>query len=86
MENIKQQKKRVLQDEKRRNKNRMFKGSIKRAIKLVEANIESGDKEAAQQSLSLVYKKLDKALAKGLFHKNNIARKKSRLSSLVNTL
>jgi len=64
----------------------MFKGSIKRAIKLVEANIESGDKEAAQQSLSLVYKKLDKALAKGLFHKNNIARKKSRLSSLVNTL
>ncbi|MFW6298535.1 MAG: 30S ribosomal protein S20, partial [Bacillota bacterium] len=80
MANIKQQKKRVLQDQKRRDRNRTFKGSIKKAVKSVETSIEQGDKEKALENLNLAYKKLDQALAKGIYHKNTVARKKSRLT------
>ncbi|MFW6285216.1 MAG: 30S ribosomal protein S20 [Bacillota bacterium] len=86
MANIKQQKKRVLQDQKRRDRNRTFKGSIKKAVKSVELSIEQGDKEKALENLNLAYKKLDKALAKGIYHKNTVARKKSRLTQKVNAL
>lgn len=86
MANIKQQDKRVLQDQKRRDRNRTFKGSIKKAVKSVENSIAQKDKDAALQNLELAYKKLDKALAKGIYHKNTVARKKSRLSKKVNAL
>ncbi len=86
MANIKQQRKRVLQDESRREKNRTFKGSIKKAVKGVEKSVAQGDKEKALENLNLAYKKLDKALAKGIYHKNTVARKKSRLTKLVNAL
>ncbi|MFW5913694.1 MAG: 30S ribosomal protein S20 [Bacillota bacterium] len=86
MANIKQQKKRVLQDQKQRDRNRTFKGSIKKAVKNVELSIEQGDKEKALENLNLAYKKLDKALAKGIYHKNTVARKKSRLTQKVNAL
>lgn len=86
MANIKQQEKRVLQDQKRRDRNRTFKGSIKKAVKAVENSIAQNDKEAALKNLELAYKKFDKALAKGIYHKNTVARKKSRLTKKVNAL
>lgn len=86
MANIKQQKKRIGQDAKRRAANAMFKSSLKTAIKRVEAAVEAGNKDAAVSEISLAFKKLDKALAKGILHKNNVARQKSYLQGLVNDL
>ena len=84
MANIKQQKKRIGQDAKRRAANAMFKSSLKTAIKRVESAVEAGNKEGALNELSGAFKKLDKALAKGILHKNNVARQKSYLQKLVN--
>jgi len=86
MANNKQQKKRVKTDAKRRHQNVMFKSSLKRAIKTVERHITAGDKEKAIEAFNLANKKLDKAVSKGLFHKNYIARHKSRLAKQVNEL
>jgi len=84
--NIKQQKKRIGQDAKRRAANAMFKSSLKTAIKRFETAVEAGNKDAAVSEISLAFKKLDKALAKGILHKNNVARQKSYLQRLINDL
>lgn len=86
MANIKGQMKRNLQNEKRRLANSSFKSSLKSAIKSVEVAVENKDKEAATTALSVAFKKLDKAVSKGIHHKNFVARNKSRLASLVNSL
>ena len=78
--------KRNLQNEKRRQANASFKSSLKTAIKNVEAAVASGEKEKAIETLSLAYKKLDKATAKGIHHKNYANRQKARLSNKVNSL
>ncbi len=84
--NIKQQIKRNKTNEKRRLSNASFKSSVKTAIKAVEHAVAAKDKEKAVLTLSLAHKKLDKGLAKGVFHKNFVARHKSGLANLVNTL
>ncbi len=86
MANIKQQIKRNKTNEKRRLHNASFKSSVKTSIKAVERAVVAKEKEKALESLSLAHKKLDKGLAKGIFHKNFVARHKSQLSNLVNTL
>ncbi len=86
MANIKGQKKRNKTNEKRRQKNVAFKSSTKTAIKAVEAAVVAGDKNLANEKLSYAFKKLDKGLAKGMFHKNFVARHKSQLSIAVNSL
>ena len=86
MANIKQQKKRNITNEKNRLRNASFKSAVKTAVKKVEKAVEEKNKEEAVKALSLASKKLDKALAKGIFHKNYVARNKSRLALLVNSL
>ena len=86
MANIKQQKKRVLTNEKRRQVNASYKSSLKTAFKAVELKVKEGNKEEALVALNFANKKLDKAQAKGIVHKNYVARNKSRLASLVNSL
>lgn len=86
MPNIKSQKKRVKTNEKKRAFNASFKSSMRTAIKKLNASVESNDKAAAQADLSLAFKKLDKAQTKGILHKNSVARKKSTLSNLVNSI
>ena len=86
MANIKQQVKRNITNEKKRLLNASFKSSVKTSIKNLEALVAQGNKEEAVKALSLACKKLDKALAKGIFHKNFVARNKSRLALLVNSL
>ncbi len=86
MANIKQQKKRVKQDIKRRQANRVFKASLKTAIKQVEQQVSEGNKDKAQEAFNVANKKLDKALVKGIYHKNAIARHKSRLQQKVNSI
>ena len=86
MANIKQQIKRNKTNEKRRLQNASFKSSVKTATKQVELLVAEGNKDKAIEALQFAYKKLDKALAKGIYHKNYVARHKSHLAQLVNSL
>ncbi|HKM29485.1 MAG TPA: 30S ribosomal protein S20 [Bacilli bacterium] len=86
MANIKQQAKRNLTNEKRRLLNAAFKSSVKSAVKSVEVAVANKELEKAQEALKLANTKLDKGLAKGIFHKNFVSRNKSRLAKLLNSL
>lgn len=79
MANIKSAKKRVLVAEENRQRNVAFKTSIKTAIKKALLLAEGSDKDALNTAISSVYKLCDKAVSKGILHKNTAARKKSRL-------
>ena len=77
MANIKSQIKRNRQNEKRRLRNRTFRGAARAAVRDARVGIETGkpDKAAVIEAIS----RLDKAAEKGVIHKNNAARRKSRL-------
>ncbi|MEW5872996.1 MAG: 30S ribosomal protein S20 [Chloroflexota bacterium] len=79
MANIKSQIKRNKQNEKRRVRNRVYRGSARTSIKKARAAMESGVVEDARQATLLAISALDKAAQKGILHKNNVARRKSRL-------
>ena len=55
-------------------------------MKKVFAAVEAGDKEAAQAALVSATKVIESAASKGVYHKNNAARKVSRLAVAVNKL
>lgn len=74
------------QSEKRRLRNIAVKSTIKTYTKKVNEAIEKKDSELATESLKKVIKVLDKAVTKGVIHKNNAARRKSRLTIKVNKL
>lgn len=86
MANIKQQVKRIRTNEKARQFNASYKSSLKTAIKDVYAAVKAKDADKAKTALSFAYKKLDKAQAKGIVHKNYVARNKAELAKAVNTL
>ena len=86
MANIKQQKKRARQDARRRMQNRTFKSGMKTALKNVERAVDEGDRDKAEAALALAHKKLDKALVKGIRHKNYVARQKAHLQRKVNAM
>ena len=86
MPNIKSQVKRVKTNEKRRQFNASYKASMRTAIKNYEDAIENKNVEAAKEAYNTANKKLDKAVAKGICHKNFAARQKSRLSKKINAL
>jgi len=84
MPNIKSAIKRVKTSEKRRAQNSAQKSALRTAIKSFENLVEKNDVEAAQNALLTATKKIDKAAAKGLIHKNAAARQKSRLAKKLN--
>ena len=86
MANIKSAKKRVLVNQKKADRNKSIKSAVKTSIKKVEAAVVAKDKEAAVAALANDISTIDKAATKGVYHKNNAARKVSRLSKAVNTL
>ena len=86
MANIKSAKKRVLIAEANRQRNVAWKSSIKTAMKKVLELAQAGDKDAMNTALSKVYQLCDKAVSKGILHKNTAARKKSRLTLAVKKL
>ena len=79
MANIKSAIKRNKQNEKRRLRNRVYRGSARSFIKKARVAIENGDKEAAEMAVRDAVSALDKAAQKGVLHKNNASRRKSRL-------
>ncbi|HZG84145.1 30S ribosomal protein S20 [Paenibacillus sp.] len=86
MPNIKSAEKRVKQSEKRRLRNASQKSALRTAVKTAESALTQSDVEKAKEALLNATKKLDKAVTKGLIHKNAAARKKSRLAKKVNEL
>ena len=86
MANIKSAKKRVLVNQKKADRNKSIKSAVKTSIKKVEAAVVAKDKEAAVAALANAISTIDKAATKGVYNKNNAARKVSRLSKAVNTL
>ena len=86
MANIKSQIKRNRQNEKRRVHNRVFRGRARTLISKAQTAIESGSKDTAAEAIKLAISSLDKAAEKGVIHKNNAARRKSRLMKRLNEL
>ena len=79
MANIKSQIKRNKQNEKRRLRNRLFSGRARTSVKKARLAIEAGEKDSAVEATLAAISTLDKAAEKGIIHKNNAARRKSRL-------
>lgn len=74
------------QSEKRRMKNVSTKSSVKTQIKKVLGTIEAKDLEKSKEELYSTAKAINKAASDGVIHKNNAARKVSRLTKKVNAL
>ena len=79
MANIKSAIKRNKQNEKRRLRSRFFKGRARTAVKKARLAIEANEADSARQAAQEAISALDKAAEKGVLHKNNAARRKSRL-------
>ncbi|MBQ7140709.1 MAG: 30S ribosomal protein S20 [Bacilli bacterium] len=83
MPNIKSAKKRVQVIAKKKVANNDYRASMRTAIKNVE---KATDKDSALKNLNIAVQRIDKALSKGLVHRNYAARQKSRLTKLVNNM
>lgn len=86
MPNTKSALKNLRKSEKRRLRNKAVKSATKTYIKKFLKLLESGKVEEAQTFLSEVYKRVDMAVSKGVFHKNKAARIKSRLAQKLNRI
>ncbi|MDQ8701011.1 30S ribosomal protein S20 [Streptomyces sp. LHD-70] len=86
MANIKSQIKRNKTNEKARLRNKAVKSSLKTAIRKTREAAAAGDVEKATAALRDANRKLDKAVSKGVLHKNNAANKKSALATKVAAL
>jgi small subunit ribosomal protein S20 len=84
--NIKSQIKRNKQNEKRRLRNRVYVGSARTFVKKARTALSSGTQEEAVLATREAISALDKAAEKGVIHKNNAARRKSRLMKHLNAL
>ena len=84
--NIKSAKKRVLTSEKRAARNKSIRSKVKTYTKKVEKAVAAGDKTAAEAVLREAISVIENAGSKGVYHKNNVSRKVSRLTKLVNAM
>lgn len=79
MPNIKSAKKRVKVIDTKTLRNKMIKSDLRKALKAAKTAEGDAQKEAVKTAIV----KVDKACAKGILHKNNAARKKSQLATLI---
>lgn len=86
MPNHKSAEKRMRQNEKRREINRRNRGRLRTSIKKVRAAISSGDADQLNTLLPETVSIIDKAIQKGILHRNAAARYKSKLTTRVNQL
>ena len=86
MANIKSKIKRIGTNEKARLRNVAVKSELKTNVRKVREAIASGDKTAAEAALHTAGVKLDKAVSKGVIHKNQAANRKSALAKQVAAL
>jgi small subunit ribosomal protein S20 len=74
------------QSEKRRIRNHGIKSALRTQMRRVLAAVDKKDPGASKEALKAAYRLLDRAVGKGVIHRNNAARHKSRLSARVNAL
>jgi small subunit ribosomal protein S20 len=78
--NIKSQIKRNKQNEKARQRNKAVKSALKTSVRQFREAAEAGDTDKASQAMRTAYVKLDKAVSKGVIHKNQAANRKSAIA------
>ncbi|MEO9594694.1 30S ribosomal protein S20 [Rhodopirellula bahusiensis] len=83
MPNTSSASKRLRQNEKRRLLNRATRSNMRSTIRRVREAVENNDLDTAKSEFQAVQKKLDRAAANNLIHKNAAARTKSRLNTLI---
>ena len=83
MANIKSQIKRIKTNQKATERNRAYKSELRTVIRAAREAIASGDKAAAEAKLKVASRKLDKAVSKGVIHKNQAANRKSKIAAQV---
>ena len=83
MANIKSQIKRIRTNEERRLRNKSVRSAVRTEIRKLREAVDAGDKAAAEAQLRVASRALDKAVSKGVFHRNNAANKKSNMASAV---
>jgi small subunit ribosomal protein S20 len=84
--NIKSQIKRNQQNERRRLRNKSVKSSLKTAIRKFHEAAESGDGATANELMRAASRQLDKAVSKGVIHKNQAANRKSSIAKRAQSL
>ncbi|MEY4450894.1 MAG: hypothetical protein RLZZ380_15 [Actinomycetota bacterium] len=86
MANIKSQIKRIGTNAKAAERNKAVKSEVKTAIRAVREAATAGDKAAAETALRAAGRKIDKAVSKGVLHKNQAANRKSAIAKKVSSL
>ncbi len=86
MANTAQSKKRARQNERKKAVNKTRRSRVRSFLRKVEEAILSENKESAQSALRLAQPELMRGVSKGIFHKNTVARKMSRLSAKVKAI
>ena len=86
MANIKSQIKRNKQNEKRRLRNRVYRGSARIAVRTARSAMEEDNATESRTTVLAAISALDKAAEKGVIHKNNAARRKGRLMKRLASL
>ena len=86
MPNIKSQGKRVKTNEKARQRNKAVKSALRTHVRNFRRAAEAGDAEKATQYAKLANRQLDKAVSKGVIHKNQAKNRKSSISKKLNKL
>ena len=86
MPNIKSAKKRVLVSQTKAMQNKAAKSALKTDIKKFEAAVAEGNRSEADVAYKVAVKAVDKAVVKGLLHKNNAAHKKSSMTIMLSKL
>jgi small subunit ribosomal protein S20 len=78
--------KRLRSAERRRLHNRVYRVGARTAVKKARQAMDMGDPEQAREAVGVAVRALDKAAEKGIIHKNNAARRKSRLMRRLNQI
>ena len=86
MANIKSQLKRIITNKKAHDRNKAVKSELKTHIRAVRTAVTAGDKDKATAALAVASKKLDKAVSKGVIHRNQAANRKSAIAKQVSAL
>jgi len=86
MANIKSQIKRIGTNQKAADRNKAVRSEVRSAVRVAREAVVAGDKTKAAEALKLATKKLDKAVSKGVLHKNQAANKKSAIAKKVSAL
>ena len=86
MANTPQAKKRIRRNQARASVNKNRVSRIRTLVKKVETAVAAGDKDAAATALQAAQPEMARGVARGVMHKNTVARKMSRLSSRVKAL